>query len=306
MDSGDALALISSNALTIGMAGLAWHTARQLLQATHVVAALSFLAVDGSHEAYAERVHEGRPHVGQVSTAAEMRRLLGVPVRPPARIQDPFGYRCFPQIHGPAVDATAELRRVLEVEINAAAENPLIWAEDDAAYHHGAFHCAYPGQALDRMRLALLHTGNLSTARLATLVEPRFTGLRPFLADGASGSSGVMILEYSSNSALAEVRNLAEPASLGNAVVSRGLEEHSSFAFQSARQSLGSLTAFRLVLACELVAAVRALRMRDIAPNPGTPLCAAYELLASKLNPDVTDRQLSPDVELAASLLDQL
>jgi histidine ammonia-lyase len=156
------------------------------------------------------------------------------------------------------------------------------------------------------MRLALLHTGNLSTARLATLVEPRFTGLRPFLADGASGSSGVMILEYSSNSALAEVRSLAEPASLGNAVVSRGLEEHSSFAFQSARQSLGSLTAFRLVLACELVAAVRALRMRDIAPNPGTPLCAAYELLASKLNPDVTDRQLSPDVELAASLLDQL
>jgi histidine ammonia-lyase len=196
MDSGDALALISSNALTIGMAGLAWHTARQLLQATHVVAALSFLAVDGSHEAYAERVHAGRPHFGQVSTATEMRRLLGAPVRRPARIQDPFGYRCFPQIHGPAVDATAELGRVLE--------------------------------------------------------------------------------------------------------------EHSSFAFQSARQSLGSLTAFRLVLACELVAAVRALRMRDIAPNPDTPLYAAHGLLASKLNPDVRDRQLSPDVELAASLLDEL
>ncbi|GLZ31914.1 histidine ammonia-lyase [Lentzea sp. NBRC 105346] len=302
LDSGDALALISSNALTIGMAGLAWHTARQLLQAAHVVTAFSFLAVNGSTEAYAERVHQGRPHPGQVAVAAEMRRLLGSPGSG-ARIQDPFGYRCFPQIHGPAIDAVTDLGRVLEVEINAAAENPLVWAEDDAVYHHGAFHCAYLGQTLDRVRLALLHTGHLSTARLATLVEPSFTGLRPFLAEGVSGSSGVMILEYSAASALAEVRTLAEPASLGNAVVSRGLEEHSSFAFQSASQALRSLSAFRLVLACELVAAVRALRLRRVVP--GTPsLRAAFELAESKLNPDMADRQLSPDVEAASALLD--
>ncbi|TWP52559.1 aromatic amino acid lyase [Lentzea tibetensis] len=303
LDSGDALALISSNALTIGMAGLAWHTARQLLQATHLVTALSFLAVNGSAEAYAERVHQGRPHPGQVAVATEMRRLLGTP-RAGARIQDPFGYRCFPQIHGPAIDATADLGRVIEIEINAAAENPLIWAEDEAAYHHGAFHCAYLGQTLDRVRLAVLHTGHLSTARLATLVEPNFTGLRPFLADGTRGSSGVMILEYSANSALAEVRTLAEPASLGNAVVSRGLEEHSSFAFQSANQAIRSLSAFRLVLACELVAAVRALRLRGVTPDT-EPLRTAYELAESKLNPDMSDRQLSPDVEAASALLDE-
>ncbi len=304
LDSGDALALISSNALTIGMAAIAWHEAHQLLSAAHVVTALSFLAVDGSHEALAERVHAGRPHPGQVRAAAELRRLLGAPVKPAARIQDPFGYRCFPQVHGPALDATADLGRVLDVEINAAAENPLICADDDTAYHHGAFHSAYLGQALDRMRLALLHTGQLSTARLASLVEPRFTGLRPFLADGASGSSGVMILEYSANSALAEVRSLTEPASLGTAVVSRGLEEHSSFAFQSARQSLASLNAFRLVLACELVAALRALRMRDLAPSPNAPLRTAYDLASAKLNPTMADRQLSPDVEAAATLVD--
>jgi histidine ammonia-lyase len=306
IDSGDALALMSSNALTIGIAGLAWHTARRLLEATHVVAALAFLAVDGSREALAERVHAGRPHAGQVRAAAELRRLLGPPTTPAARIQDPFGYRCFPQIHGPALDAAADLGRVVEIEINAAAENPLIWADDDAAYHHGAFHCAYLGQALDRMRLALLHTGQLSAARLATLVEPTFTGLRPFLADGAPGSSGVMILEYGANSALAEVRHLAEPVSLGNAVVSRGMEEHSSFAFQSARQSLRSLTAFRLVLACELVAALRALRLRDVTPPPNTPARTAYDLAVSKLNASMADRQLSPDVEVAAALLDEL
>lgn len=305
LDSGDALALISSNALTIGMAAIAWHEAHQLLSATHVVTALSFLAVDGSHEALAERVHAGRPHPGQVRAAAELRRLLGAPVNPAARIQDPFAYRCFPQIHGPALDANADLGRVLDVEINATAENPLICAEDDTVYHHGAFHSSYLGQALDRMRLALLPTGQLSTARLASLVEPRFTGLRPFLADGASGSSGVMILEYSANSALAEVRTLTEPASVGNAVVSRGLEEHSSFAFQSARQTLESLSAFRLVLACELVAALRALRMRDLVPALDSPLRTGYDLAAAKLNPSLVDRQLSPDVEAAATLVDE-
>jgi histidine ammonia-lyase len=112
-----------------------------------------------------------------------------------------------------------------------------------------------------------------------------------------------MILEYSANSALAEVRTLAEPASIGNAVVSRGQEENSSFAFQSASQALRSMSAFRLVLACEIVAAVRALRLRGVRPE--TPaLLAAFELAESKLNPDMSDRQLSPDVEVASGLLD--
>lgn len=306
LDSGDALAFMSSNALTIGMAALAWYRTQRLLRATHVVTALSFIAVDGSVEAYAARVHGNRPHAGQLHAAAEMRRLLEPPVRPPARIQDPFGYRCFPQIHGTALDAADNLGRVLAVDINAAAENPLISAADEAAYHHGGFHCAYLAQALDGMRLALLTTGHLSTARLAALIEPDTTGLTPFLAVGPSGSSGVMILEYSANSALAEVRSLATPAGLGNAVVSRGLEEHSSFAFQAARQTLGSLGAYRLVLGCELVVAIRALRLRDLRPASTGPLHSAYELAAAKLSPDMHDRPLGTDIEIAAELLDEL
>jgi histidine ammonia-lyase len=303
--AGDALALISSNALTIGLAALAWQSVRDLVAATHVVTGLSFMAVDASLEPYAERVHRSRPHPGQVKAAARMRALLGKPPRAPARIQDPFGYRCFPQIHGLAVDAVEGLDRVLDVELNAAAENPLISAEDDAAYHHGGFHCAHLGMALDTTRLALLHTGQLSTARLATLAEPAFTGQRPFLAEGATGSSGIMILEYSAHSALADVRSMAQPAGLGHAVVSRGVEDHSSFAFQSARQTLHSANAFRLTLACELVAAVRALRMRAIEPDPASPIGAAYRQADSTLDPDMTDRSLSPDVQVAAILLDE-
>jgi histidine ammonia-lyase len=306
MAPGDALALISSNALTIGLAALAWHALRQLVDATHVVTALSFMAVDASLEPYAERVHRAKPHPGQVRVAARMRALLGTPPRHPARIQDPFGYRCFPQIHGLAVDAVDTLERVLTVELNAAAENPLISAEDDDAYHHGGFHCAHLGMALDTVRLALLHTGQLSTARLSTLTEPAFTSQRPFLAEGATGSSGIMILEYSAHSALAEVRGMAQPAGLGHAVVSRGVEDHSSFAFQSARQTLRSVDAFRLTLACELVGAVRALRLRSIEPDPDAPIATAYRLAADALDADMTDRSLSPDVRIGALLLAEL
>ncbi|MFC7387220.1 aromatic amino acid ammonia-lyase [Sphaerisporangium rhizosphaerae] len=224
---------------------------------------------------------------------------------PAARIQDPFGYRCLPQVHGPAVEAVAALERVLGVEINAAAENPLISAAGGTVHHHGGFHQAPLGLALDHLRVALLHTAHLSTARLATLVEPAFTGLRPFLADAAAGSSGVMILEYTASSALAELRNAALPAALGHAVLSRGVEDHAAFASQSARQTLRAASSYRLVLACELVAAVRALRERGLGPAiAATPAGAAYTLATAHLDPRDEDRPLTTDTETAAALLD--
>ncbi|MFC4537028.1 aromatic amino acid ammonia-lyase [Sphaerisporangium dianthi] len=359
--AGDALALCSSSALTIGQAALAWSQIAALLRATQVVAALSLLAVDGGAEAYDEEVHAARPHPGAVAVATEMRRLLtpsplppptptfdptvptppthtpttpsrptqgptvpppaihgsmptpageGVPFlggspAPPARIQDPFGYRCLPQVHGPAVEGVSALERVLGIEINAAAENPLISAAGGTVHHHGGFHQASLGLTLDHLRIALLHTAHLSTARLATLVEPAFTGLRPFLAEGAAGSSGVMILEYAASSALAELRNAAFPAALGHAVLSRGVEDHAGFASQSARQTLRAAASYRLVLACELVAAVRALRQRGLGPAiAATPAGAAYALAAARLDPRDEDRPLTADTETAAALLD--
>jgi histidine ammonia-lyase len=306
LETGDALAFCSSGALTIGQAALAWSEISTLLRATQVVTALSLLAVDGGTEPYDERVHAGRPHPGQVAVAAEMRRLLGEPAHTRARIQDPYGYRCFPQVHGPAVDAAAALGRVLDIEINSAAENPLISADGHTAYHHGGFHQATLGLTLDHLRVALLHTAHLSIARLVTLIEPAFTGLRPFLAEGASASSGVMILEYSANSVLAQLRNAAYPAALGHAVLSRGLEEHASFAAQSARQTLTAATAYRLVLACELVAVVRALRQRGLTLDPAAPTGKALAAVAPRLDPDGEDRSLSVDVEVAAGLFDRL
>ncbi|MGW1544082.1 aromatic amino acid ammonia-lyase [Streptomyces sp. NPDC002309] len=308
LDNNDALALISSNALTLGQSALALHELRGLLAATQVVAALSLLAVDGSHEAYAAPVHAARPHRGSADVARRMRRLIGAADRPHpplGRLQDPYGFRCLPQIHGPAHDAADALEDVLTVEINAAAENPLISPEDMAAYHHGGFYQAQLALALDHFRLAVTQVARLSTSRLSTLNEPAYTRLRPFLADHEAASSGVMVLEYAAGAALGDLRAFSAPASLGHAVLSRGVEEQASFASLAARQTLRLADAYRLVVGCELVAAVRALRQRGLRPEPDLPAGRALELAESALDADPADRPLTHDVTAAAGLLDR-
>ncbi|WP_406372427.1 aromatic amino acid lyase [Streptomyces sp. NBC_00647] len=308
LDNNDALALISSNALTLGQAALALHELRGLIGATQVVAALSLLAVDGSHEAYAAPVHEARPHRGSIEAARRMRELIGAadrPTPPLGRIQDPYGFRCLPQIHGPAHDAADALEAVLAVEINAAAENPLISPEDMAAYHHGGFYQAQLALALDHFRLAVTQVARLSTSRLSSLNEPAYTRLRPFLADHEPASSGVMILEYAAGAALGDLRAFSAPASLGHAVLSRGVEEQASFASLAARQTLRACGAYRLVVGCELVAAVRALRQRDLRPDPELPAGRALELAEAVLDAGQADRPLTDDVTAAAALLDR-
>jgi histidine ammonia-lyase len=139
-------------------------------------------------------------------------------------------------------------------------------------------------------------------ARLSLLLEPAFTGLSPFLAAGPAGSSGLMVLEYVAHSALGDLRQHAAPTALATAVVSRGVEEHAPFSTQAARNSLDAVEAYRVVLAAELVAAIRALRMRG-AQLAGGPLADAYAYVAVKLPDALDDRPLDHDIEAAAALL---
>ena len=346
--SGDALALMSSSALTIGRACLAWQEARNWVAAAHSVAVLSVFALDGSTEPFSPLVHERRPHPNVMRSAAVVRALLAGQSIEAARIQDPYAIRCIAQVHGAALEVLGAVERVLEVEINAAAENPLVVVDREdgdkggggesdgdgggggdsegggvgnageggyaggegrkvggTVYHHGGFHQALLTQALDSLNLALLSTGQLSLARLDLMFHPEFTSLRPFLADGEPASSGVMILENSAHDALSELRNAAMPAGLGHATLSRGVEEHSPFTSQSARQTARAADALRLVLATELVGAVRTLRLRGRKPTPATPLADLYAI-AEALDPRTADRSSTADVHEAASLLRRL
>jgi histidine ammonia-lyase len=301
-DPADAPGFLSSNAATIGEAALACADVHDLLAAGTLVAALAFLAVDGNPEAYDEFVHRSRPHPGQRAVATRLRQLLaGQPLKP-ARIQDPYSLRALPQVHGPALDAAQEMDRTLDVELNALSENPLVDVAGGRVLHNGNFHSGYLSLALDALRAAIYQTGALSVARSSTLFEPSMTGLPAFLTAGPAGSSGLMILEYVAHSALAELRQQAAPAALATAVLSRGVEEHAPFSTQAARGTTQAIAAYRVILAVELVAAVRALRMRGGPPAPG-PLREAFDLAAAVLADRTEDRPLQEDVERAAELL---
>ncbi len=282
---GDGLALMSSNAATAAVATLAWAELRELLDAGLGVTAASFDALRGNGEAYAEEVAAGKPHAGAVAVSATL-RILTAGAGEPARLQDPFALRCVPQVAGALHDALRQLHDVLAVELDAAAENPLL--ARGRFHHHGGFHAASLALALDTVRLAVVPFAELSTARLAHLMDPPLTGLPAFLATGAPGSSGLMIAEYVAADALARLRAEAAPATLGTATISRGLEEHASFAWQGALQARRAAPHLRTILALELVAAERASAVRrgDLA--------------------GLEDREIGPDAERAAARLPAL
>jgi histidine ammonia-lyase len=301
LEAGDALALMSSNAATFASATLAWHDLAELLDAGLGVAALAFRALEGNREAYAERLGVAHPLPGLVEIGARMRALTdGAPE--PARIQDPFALRCVPQVAGALHEALTALHDLLAIEINAAAENPLVAGEE--ILHHGGFHAASCALALDALRLALVPFATLSTARLSHLMSAELTGLAPFLSADAPGSSGVLIAEYLAADALARLRAEAAPAVLGGVTISRGVEEHASFAWQAAGQARRAVARLRAVLALEWVAAERALRMKQVSPDEG-PLAPA-RALAGEFDPRLEDRSIGGDAALAEATLPAL
>ncbi|GAA2524744.1 aromatic amino acid lyase [Winogradskya humida] len=302
IDATDALPMISSSALTVATAVLALDRVHTQLRASTVIAALTFLALQGNPGAYEAVVHHARAHPGQVEVAGMLRWLVAGSGAP-ARIQDPFGLRVLPQVAAPAVHAVGALHDVLTAELNAAVENPLITA--DGVHHHGQFHTATLASSLDAVRGTFLPVLSLSSARLGLLMRPDLTGLRAFLAGGPVGSSGLMISEYVVQDLLTEIRVGMQPVAAGTLTISLGLEEHASFATQGAR-SLRRMSHYApTLLAAELVAAVRALRMAPGRLTDG-PVRRAFEIAAASLDPSFEDRPLGTDLERAAALLPEL
>jgi len=297
IEPGDALPFMSSNAATFATALLAWADLADLLDAGLGVAALTFHALEGNREAFDAAVAAARPLAGLTAVAARMRALTA-DAPPAARLQDPFGLRCLPPVAGALNDALVGLEDVLAIEINAGAENPLF--ADGRALHHGGFHAATCALALDGVRLALVPFASLSAARLTHLMAPELSGLTPFLAIDEPGASGVLIAEYLAADALARLRAEAVPAVLGSASISRGLEEHASFAWQAAGQARRAVTHVRTVVALEWVVAERALRMRSVAPGG---VLEPARALAQGFDARLEDRPIGEDVARAAAAL---
>jgi histidine ammonia-lyase len=305
VNEGDALPFISSNAMTTALSAIALTEIARLAGVTEQVAALSHLALRGSLQAYDVRILASKDHPHATAVAQRLSALLGGTsgARASARLQDPFGLRALPQVHGTWEELIVAADQAVAAEIYAAGENPLTL--DGTAYHHGQFLTQRIAAALDGVRLAAIPALNLSVGRLAALFDPDLTELPPFLAVGPAGSSGLMILEYVANDLLARARTVTSPVTANRTIVSLGLEEHASHSTQSAwqTQDLGALVP--QVLACELVAAVRALRLAPERLHD----CPAVELYerAVEVLPDVrADHVLGPELEAATELIGTL
>jgi histidine ammonia-lyase len=300
----DGIAFMSSSAVTIGHGALVAVDADRLLEALLAVAALSFIAAGADPIVLDPRVHAARGHPGQVAIAAHMRELLGPHARArPAdgagrAIHDPYPFRALAQVEGAHFDALRELEALLAVELNAAGENALVDPGSLEALPNANFHAGVLAIGLDRLRAALAQSASLVAARVSALLDPGLMGLPAALAARPGQDSGAMILEYTAHAAAADVRLRAGPVAAQTTTVGGGVESHASFAPFAARGAQEALESAELAVSTELVVAVRALRMRGLAPT-GELFAAA----AGRLDADLSDRALSDDVEAARDLL---
>jgi histidine ammonia-lyase len=302
----DALSFISSNALTAGHAALIVVDWRALQANWSAVAALSFEALEADLVVLDERVQAARGLTGQAAVARSMRELLAGAEsysRAPNRlVQDPYPFRVLPQVDGTTFDACATLEQVLDRELNARSENALI--EGDQSLPNGNFYAAALGAALDGGRAALAQSASLIAARVSALLDPRITGLSPFLAHRPGLDSGVMMLEYTAHAAAAEARSLAGAMAAQTVTASLGVESHASLAATAARHAERVLDAIRVLVATELVVALRALALAGREPV-GNGTRALFEAARRVLPTGLEDRQFGGDIALAAELLNQ-
>jgi histidine ammonia-lyase len=305
----DGLAFISSNAVSVGHAALIVVDVEALLQAWLTVAALSFEAAAADPIALDPRIHSAAHRAGQSAIAAEMRaRLRGLErrsERPGALgIQDPYPFRALPQVDGAVHDALRALRETVIHELNFAGENALIVSGEPAALPNGNPHAAPLANAIDNLRTALAQSAALIAARVSALLDPNLTGLPAFLAERPGPESGALVVEYTAHAAAAEVRSLVTPVAAQTVSVSRGVESHSSLAPTAARRAHEAVDALQVLVATELVVAMRALRVGRHEPV-GAGSRPLYEAASRCLDPDLRDRPLHPDIESARVLISE-
>jgi histidine ammonia-lyase len=208
-----------------------------------------------------------------------------------------------PQVDGVAHDALHHLDEVVTRELNARPENALMY--DGQAFPTGNFHAAELGAALDAMRAAFAHSASLIASRVSALLDPRMSGLSPFLAADPGPDSGHMMLEYTAHAAAAEIRSLATPMAVQSVWASLGVESHASLAATAARRTGELLEAMQVLVATELVVAVRALKLAGRTPA-GAGARPLFNAAVDTLQAGLQDRAFGQDVEAARRLLEDL
>jgi histidine ammonia-lyase len=326
LQAKEGLALLNGTQLMSAIGALLLADADRLVRTASVAAALSLEALLGTDVAYAEAYQLARPHPGQVRVARQMRHLLrdsGLMASHhplPHKVQDPYSLRCVPQVHGAVADALDHLRRVLDVELNSATDNPLVFPEGgavdaDAAATGGGrvisggnFHGEPIALALDFAKIALAELGSISERRTALLLDARLSGGLPaFLTSRGGLNSGLMLLQYTAAALVSEDKVLAHPASVDSIPTSANQEDHVSMGATGALHARRVLANVERVLAIELLCAAQALDFRLAALGggvaPGAGVAEAHRRIRTRIAHLDGDRELWADIAAAADLV---
>jgi histidine ammonia-lyase len=345
LQAKEGLALLNGTQLMSGIGALLLADADRLTRTASVAAAMSVEALLGTDVAFAAAYQLARPHPGQIAVAAELRHLLrdsGFQAAHKAtshKVQDPYSLRCTPQVHGAVRDAIDHLRRVLDIEMNSATDNPLVFpeggvvAEDALAtgggrvISGGNFHGEPIALALDFAKLAIAELGSISERRTALLLDARLNGGLPaFLAPSSGLDSGLMIAQYTAAALVSENKVLAHPASVDSIPTSANQEDHVSMGPIAARHARTVLEHVEWIIAIELRVAAEAIdhRRRLLAdeagaaveagpaaeagaagnhPEPGAGVVEAHRRIRAVVGPLNGDREPGPDLASVTRLV---
>jgi histidine ammonia-lyase len=289
LEPKEGLALINGTQLITSLGNLAVARLRKLIPLADEIAALSLEALRGTAAAYDPRIHNARPHAGQVEVAANMRWLLAGESeiqeshKDCNRVQDAYSLRCLPQVHGVTRDALKFTAGILEVELNSATDNPMIFTDTQESRSGGNFHGQYPAFACDVLAIAVCDLASISERRQERLVNPAYSDLPAFLCRNGGLESGFMMAHVTSAALVSEMKGIAHPACVDTIPTSAGKEDHVSMGPIAARKLLRAVDALENVLAIEARMALEGVRIVGLQPSKG--ILPLYERLAAACAP---------------------
>ena len=279
----------------------------KLCYLSDLIGSVSLDSFDGRIDAFDELVHLVRPHNGQLKTAERLREFLSgseLIAREKQHVQDPYSFRCMPQVHGASKDTVEHVEKVFLTEINSVTDNPNIFIAEDKIISGGNFHGQPLALAFDFLKIAMAELGNISERRTFQLVSG-LRGLPAFLVDNPGLNSGFMIPQYTAASIVSANKQLATPASVDSIVSSNGQEDHVSMGANAAVQALDVLNNLERILAIELFNASQAMHFRE--PLKSSEFIESLLSAYREVVPFVSDdRILHNDIEASVDFIRSL
>ncbi|WP_217586346.1 histidine ammonia-lyase [Lentibacillus saliphilus] len=296
----EGLALINGTQAMTAIGVVAYIEVTKLLKQSELIAAMTLEGLHGIIDAFDHDLHVVRGHQEQIEVARHIRQLLVdsqlTSHQGDLRVQDAYSLRCIPQVLGACWQTVLYLRDLLEVEINAATDNPLIFPESEKVLSGGNFHGEPVAFAMDFLKLGIAETANISERRIERLVNPQLNDLPPFLSPNPGLESGAMIMQYTAASLVSENKTLAHPASVDSIPSSANQEDHVSMGTTAARHAYAMLANTRRVVAIELICAMQAVEYRGIDKMSSTTR-HFYDAVRPWLPSITKDRIFSTDIE---------